>query len=282
MVRGDPVDNAEAAATGSVGLWIDLTDCTVCRKGLPATCSGTLIAPDLVLSAQHCIDFPKEVNGTLDRVVFGADMFDKSAPTSKIVGLKTTADYGLAGQSGGDLVLIKLATPAPPSWRPVELPLGLLPAKAEQEEARRLGSPFYPDGLGLPSVAAYGYGQQSTAGTRDPDAYSAGKLKSVELELKTEVRPWAPGFLTAPVNKAQGTCAGDSGGAALLRLQDPQGRGLRQIVLGVQAEASVPCEGNKQIFIFPDYFQDFIERASRDLGSPVRPTLSWRDYGASG
>ena len=40
--------------------------------------------------------------------------------------------------------------------------------------------------------------------------------------------------------------------------------------------------GNKQIFIFPDYFQDFIERASRDLGSPVRPTLSWRDYGASG
>jgi len=50
----------------------------------------------------------------------------------------------------------------------------------------------------------------------------------------------------------------------------------------VQAEASVPCEGNKQIFIFPDYFQDFIERASRDLGSPVRPTLSWRDYGASG
>ena len=50
MVRGDSVDNAEAAATGSVGLWIDLTDCSVCRKGLPATCSGTLIAPDLVLS----------------------------------------------------------------------------------------------------------------------------------------------------------------------------------------------------------------------------------------
>ena len=50
VVRGDSVDNAEAAATGSVGLWIDLTDCSVCRKNLPATCSGTLIAPDLVLS----------------------------------------------------------------------------------------------------------------------------------------------------------------------------------------------------------------------------------------
>ena len=177
-------------------------------------------------------------------------------------------------------VLIKLASPAPPQWRPVELPLGLLPAKGEQEEAKRRESPFYPDGVGLPSVVAFGYGQQSTAGTRDADAYSAGTLKRVELELRTEVRPWAPGFLTAPVAKGSGTCAGDSGGAALLRLQDPQGRGLRQIVLGVQAEASIPCESNQQIFIFPDYFASFIERASRDLGSPIRPTISWREYGA--
>ena len=176
IVRGDAVDDAAAAQVGAVGLWIDLTDCSVCRKGLPATCSGTLIAPDLVLSASHCIDFPRELNGTLDRVVFGADMFDTSAPTRKVAALKTTADYGLSGQSGGDLVLIKLASPAPASWRPVELPLGLLPGKAELKEAERRGSPFYPDGLGLPSVSAYGYGQQSTAGTRDASAYSAGKL----------------------------------------------------------------------------------------------------------
>ena len=39
--------------------------------------------------------------------------------------------------TGGDLALIKLAQPAPPGWRPVELPLGLLPAKTEQEEAKR-------------------------------------------------------------------------------------------------------------------------------------------------
>jgi len=47
----------------------------------------------------------------------------------------------------------------------VELCVGLLPSKEEQEEARRKGSPFYPDGLGFPSLATYGYGQQACAAT---------------------------------------------------------------------------------------------------------------------
>lgn len=60
----------------------------VCRKGLPATCSGTLIAPNLVLSARHCLDTPAALNGTLERVVFAADMFSDSAvsrPVEKVL-----------------------------------------------------------------------------------------------------------------------------------------------------------------------------------------------------
>ena len=68
IVRGDAVGDAEAAAAGAVGLWIELSGCTVCRKDLPATCTGTLVAPDLVLSARHCIDTPASLNGTLDRL----------------------------------------------------------------------------------------------------------------------------------------------------------------------------------------------------------------------
>ena len=278
VIKGTPVDDAEAAAVGAVGLWIDLDGCSVCRKGLPATCTGTLIAPDLVLSAQHCIDIPKELNGTLDRVIFGANMFKKGVPERRIQAYKTTSEYGFPPAQGGDLVLIKLTQPAPAAWRPVELPLGLLPNKAEQDEAKRKDSPFYPDGVGLPAVSAYGFGEQSTRGTQDADYYASGVLKKVELQLRTEVRPWAPGFLPKPVTKGEGTCAGDSGGPALLRLQDPQGRGVRQLVLGVQAEASVPCEDNQQLFIYPDYFKEFIVRASADLGSPIRPTLNWREY----
>ena len=56
IVNGAAVTDAEAASTGTVGLYIDLEGCQVCRKGVPATCTGTLVAPDLVLSAKHCID----------------------------------------------------------------------------------------------------------------------------------------------------------------------------------------------------------------------------------
>jgi len=233
IVNGDVVSDAEAAATGSVGLWIDLSGCSVCRKDKPATCSGTLVAPTLVLSARHCLDTPRMLNGTLERVVFGSDMFGAGA-SRDVVAVKSTSDYGIE-TAGNDLLLLKLSSPAPKEWRVVELPLGLLPSKEEQEEARRKGSPFYPDGLGFPSLATYGYGQQSTKGTTDPAAYSAGQLRRLGVSVQTEIRPWAAGFLTKPVDRNTGTCAGDSGGGALAFVQDPKGRGIRQFLVGVQA-----------------------------------------------
>ena len=187
IVRGDDVSDAEAAAAGVVGLYIDLTGCTVCRKNVPATCTGTLVAPDLVLSARHCSDVPAELNGTLSKVVFGADMLRKGAVSREIERFVSTADYGIE-TAGNDLLLIKLKGVAPAPWRPVELPLRLLPAKAEQTEAAKKGSPFYPDGVGLPSVVSYGYGQQSTEGESNAEFYSAGTLKRIGLQVRTEVR----------------------------------------------------------------------------------------------
>ena len=99
--------------------------------------------------------------------------------------------------------------------------------------------------------------------------------------MRSEVRPYAPAFLTTPVNKKAGTCAGDSGGPALVVLADPLGRGARQLLLGVQAAASTPCEGNQAIFVYPDAFRTFLLKASKELGSPLRPTISWRDYSST-
>ena len=103
IVNGDVVSDAEAAATGSVGLWIDLSGCSVCRKDKPATCSGTLVAPTLVLSARHCLDTPRMLNGTLERVVFGSDMFGAGA-SRDVVAVKSTSDYGIE-TAGNDLLL---------------------------------------------------------------------------------------------------------------------------------------------------------------------------------
>ena len=222
----------------------------MCRKGVPATCTGTLVAPDLVLSAKHCIDVPRDLNGTLTRVVFASDMLKAGAPSVDVERYVTTSDYGIE-TAGNDLVLIKLKRPAPAGWRVAELPLGLLPEKAEFEEARRAGSPFFPDGLGFPTVTTYGYGQQSSEGTVDIAKYKAGELKRIDVDVRSQVRPYAPAFLTTPVNK-KAARAGDSGGPALVVLQDPLGRGARQLLLGVQAAASTPCEGNQAIFVYPD------------------------------
>jgi len=278
IVKGDSVTDAEAAAAGVVGLYIDLSGCTICRKGVPATCTGTLIAPDLVLSAQHCNDVPRELNGTLERVVFGADMLKSGAPSREIEKYVSTSDYGIE-TAGNDLLLIKMKGAAPAPWRPVELPLQLLPSKAELGEAEKAGNPLFPDGIGMPQVVGYGYGQQTVDGEKNVETYSAGELKRIGLQVRTEVRPWAPGFLTTPIDRGAGTCAGDSGGGALVGISDPQGRGLRQLLLGVQSAASKPCVDNQAIFIYPQAFADFLTKASRDLGSPVAPGLSWRDLG---
>jgi len=277
IIKGDTVSDAEAAASGVVGLYIDLTGCTICRKGLPATCTGTLIAPDLVLSARHCSDVPRELNGTLQKVVFGSDMLKSGAPSRDVERYVSTADYGI-DTAGNDLLLIKIKGAAPAPWRPVELPLSLLPSKAEQKEAEKADSPLYPDGIGMPAVISYGYGQQDVNGESDYDAFKVGTLKKIGLQVRTEVRPWAPGFLTTPLEKGTGTCAGDSGGAAIVGIGDPQGRGLRQILLGVQAAASKPCVDNQAIFVYPQAFREFLLKASRDLGSPISPGLSWREF----
>jgi hypothetical protein len=277
IVNGDPVSDAEAAAAGVVGLYIDLSGCTVCRKGVPATCTGTLIAPDLVLSARHCSDVPASLNGTLEKVVFGSNMLSSKAYSVPIESFVSTADYGI-DTAGNDLLLLKLKGKAPPEWKPVDLPLRLLPTQAEQKEAEKKNSPFFPSGVGLPTVVSYGYGQQSSEGELDASKYSAGELKRIGLQVRTEVRPWGAGFLTTPTSKNTGTCAGDSGGGALLGLQDPSGNGVRTVLLGVQAAASKPCVDNQAVFVYPQAFAEFLEKASKDLGSPLRPGLSWRDY----
>ena len=117
IVAGDAVSDAEAAASGVVGLYIDLAGCQICRKGVPATCTGTLIAPDLVLTARHCLDVPEALNGTLDRVVFGSDMLTPKATSRAIEKFVSTEDYGIDA-AGNDLLLIKLKGNAPAPWRP--------------------------------------------------------------------------------------------------------------------------------------------------------------------
>ena len=204
-------------------------------------------------------------------------MLKQGAQSRQIEKFVSTEDYGI-DTAGNDLILIKLKGNAPAPWRPIELPLQLLPTKSEQAEAERRNSPFFPSGLGQPGLVSYGYGQTDPAGETDADKYRAGELRRIGLQVRTEVRPWGPGFLTTPTKKGTGTCAGDSGGGALIGVADPSGNGVRTLLLGVQAAASKPCVDNQAIFVYPQAFESFLLKASRDLGSPLTPGLSWKEY----
>ena len=73
---------------------------------------------------------------------------------------------------------------------------------------------------------------------------------------------------------------GDSGSAALVTIAGPERDqiNLKTVLLGVQAQASLPCVDNAAVWIFPQTFKEFLVKASRDLGSPLPLGTSWRDY----
>jgi secreted trypsin-like serine protease len=70
------------------------------------SCGGTLIAPDIVLSAAHCL-----VGGVGLVAVVGTDATDsETAQRVRITGRRVPREYA-AGSNRGDIALLRLATP---------------------------------------------------------------------------------------------------------------------------------------------------------------------------
>ena len=261
IINGAEVSQAEAASAGAVGLWIDLKNCDVCRHDVPAACSGVLIAPDLILSAKHCVEIPESLNGTLERAIFSNNIFDLNAPSIPIIDFKKASEYGVS--AAGDLLLIKLARRAPPNWIIQRLSFNFRDYLMQKKTS--IGASTQYDELINRDLMAYGYGDT----TDDFFSYSSGVLKRLIIRPTTNI--FSEFFYTLPKNKSQGTCHGDSGGAAIL--QPKNGKGS-PVILGILSSTSMPCAGSSSAFVNPDAFREFIVRASADLGSPISVTDS--------
>lgn len=111
-------------------------------------CTGSLVAPDIVASAWHCVTQQGRVTDVRDMVfVANYGESDEFTPVKvrAILGHGERKNYGWYGQVAGDWILLKLANPVPRVT-----PLKLSPYSLDQvKEALDQGAEFFSAGYGV-------------------------------------------------------------------------------------------------------------------------------------
>jgi hypothetical protein len=213
-----PEDRAETAVRAIRGGAPDTarpSTVWILRGGLsPSTCSGVLIAPDLVLTARHCVA-PVTGNACEDargavaartqapyaagsfRVYFDAQVGPTSASVRVAEVLTPPGSVG-AIQCGNDLAVLRLSVAAnvEPAVVRVEAP------PEEGESLRIVGYGRDPDDpRDSADTPARRFRDDVVVGPRGPLHTSDGRLRATEREWEV----------------AEGPCAGDSGSPAFGR-----------------------------------------------------------------
>ncbi|MFG1295045.1 S1 family peptidase [Xanthobacter variabilis] len=222
MVGGAPADPTLEAHAAMV----------VSTRG--AVCTGTVLAPDLLLTAAHCVEPQADY-----AVAIVGEGPPRLIPAARVeVHPRFNADQFRTRRPTPDLALVKLASPLPSRFRPVALTAATgLPAK---------GTPFTLAGFGVTADGA-----TKTAGTlRTVNLPSIGTTGGIMVRLSAD-------------QGAAGACTGDSGGPAF---QDGT-------VAGVIGWATGPggtrgCGGVTGVTLVSIH-RDWITSTAAALGSPI-------------
>ena len=216
----------------------------------PPSCSGTLIAPNLAITAQHCVS---ELTNTQDMNIcnhqFGAQ-FDRPyvligdslyGPYEIILGAEVVVPQGCTSTCGCDIGLIILERNAPdPS-----IAIGVQTKRQPFE-----GEPF--------DLVAFGTTNQMGAG------FGVRRRRSVSVECFS----WGcgGGLSANEFASTSGGCEGDSGGPGI----DDEG-----LLLGVISRTSFPCDDPKALNLYTsvqwtlDLVAETARRAAMQGGYPV-------------
>ncbi|HEY1558493.1 MAG TPA: serine protease [Kofleriaceae bacterium] len=229
-----PVVGGSAAPPGK---WSDV----VLVVAPDAACSGTLIAPDVVLTAGHCIEVHP------DEVVIG------------------TVDYA---KPGGEVIKVKSAT-AYPDWQH-SYDVGVLVldhasmTKPGTIAAACTANKQLVDGASLELV---GFGLTTKSGTGDNSKLEQAKLPVIDAECTQDPAcepSVAPGGEFTAGGQGTDSCFGDSGGP--LYFADAHGATQIGVVsrgVGTQGE---PCGGGG-VYVRADQVVPWIEKTTgRTIG----------------
>lgn len=205
-----------------------------CGEALGVRCTGTLIAPQLVLTAAHCVKDPRL--GSDLEVLFGSDAAAPDARVQRVAAVHTHPDYRADGDAA-DLAILVLAEAAPVAPVP-------------------LGSASLAGAAGR-SVRIVGFGQTRASG-EPPRTKRSGTARISEIRDAI--------FLIAPGPSL--SCRGDSGGP----LFDVESG--REVLIGVTSTGDPGCATygrNVRVDAFArDFIRPWIDR-ERDRPAPPAP-----------
>ena len=209
-------------------------------------CTGTLIAPDVVMTAAHCTN---RLSASDVTVVFGTDLtqgYDYLREASEVLTHPSYSGLNLSN----DIALVRLRTPAPAEIQPIPyLPdhLGLTPSDE--------GAEIEFSGFGLDENGNYQV-KKRVDGTvalvcEGPRGCSLSGAGSVAVNAFAYYQPTSVG----------GPCSGDSGGPAFLI------RDGREYVVGITSYGDNACTNygvSTNASAFSNFIEEFLGVAQED------------------
>jgi MYXO-CTERM domain-containing protein len=211
--------------------------------GSGAFCSGTLIAPNVVLTAAHCLE---NVQQQWVQVFFGDDV-SQTGSYRGVSDLLPHPTYGGGGAMQGDLGLIRLSSNAPATVTPI---------------------PALPASLGLTSAdvgvsvdfSGFGVTELNTDGVKLHVQAPIGYVCNQASTCQGYIAPY--GFEYS--QGGGGPCSGDSGGPAFIL------RGGTEYVAGVTSYGDPNCTQygvSTMVDPYISWINGYIGVASEDCGN---------------